>query len=217
MVNKKWLLEPEAKKLCNNYGIITGKWRVIKEKEEIDNVLKDIDFPIVMKIISYDVLHKSDIGGVILNIKNKEEALNSYDKIRNIAKERSIRFEGVLIEEMAPQGIEIIIGAKRDEQFGPIVMFGLGGIFVEVFNDISLRIIPIDKNEALEMISEIRAYPIIKGIRGREGCDIDSLADLILKVSKIMMDIPNIKEMDLNPVIAYKKGYRVVDARIILS
>ncbi|MCC6013250.1 MAG: acetate--CoA ligase family protein [Candidatus Verstraetearchaeota archaeon] len=217
MINKKWLLEPEAKKLCNDYGIITGKWRVIKEKEEIDNVLKEINFPIVMKIVSYDVLHKSDIGGVILNIKNKEEVINSYDRIISIARERKIRLEGVLIEEMAPQGIEVIVGAKRDEQFGPVVMFGLGGIFVEVFNDISLRIVPIDKNEALEMISEIKAYPILKGIRGREGCDIDSLADLILKVSKIMMDISNIKEIDLNPVIAYKQGYRVVDARIILS
>jgi acetyl-CoA synthetase (ADP-forming) len=217
MINKKWLLEPEAKKLCNDYGIITGKWRVIKEKEEIDNVLKEINFPIVMKIVSYDVLHKSDIGGVILNIKNKEEVINSYDRIISIARERKIRLEGVLIEEMAPQGIEVIVGAKRDEQFGPVVMFGLGGIFVEVFNDISLRIVPIDKNEALEMISEIKAYPILKGIRGREGCDIDSLADLILKVSKIMMDISNIKEIDLNPVIAYKQGYRVVDARVILS
>ncbi|RZN57840.1 MAG: acetyl-CoA synthetase [Candidatus Methanomethylicota archaeon] len=217
MINKKWLLEPEAKKLCNDYGIITGKWRVIKEKEEIDDVLKEINFPIVMKIVSHDVLHKSDIGGVILNIENKEEAINSYYKIRNIAKERNIRFEGILIEEMAPQGIEVIIGAKRDEQFGPVVMFGLGGIFVEVFNDISLRIVPIDKNEALEMISEIKAYPILKGIRGREGCDIESLADLILKVSRIIMDISNIKEVDLNPVIAYKQGYRVVDTRIILS
>lgn len=216
-LERGWLLEPEAKELCMRYGISVGKWKVINKMEEIDEVLIDISFPIVMKIISPDVIHKSDVGGVILNINSKNEACEAFKKIEEIAKNFGYKLEGVLVEEMAKQGIETIIGAKIDPQFGPVIMFGLGGVFTEVFNDISLRIAPISKEEALEMISEIKAYKILRGYRGKKPFDLESLAEAILKVSNIIMDFNEISEIDLNPTIVYDKGYRVVDARIIFS
>ncbi|MEM2177635.1 MAG: acetate--CoA ligase family protein [Candidatus Methanomethylicaceae archaeon] len=215
-LERGWLLEPEAKELCKKYGINVGKWKVVKKIEEIDEALMDISFPIVMKIVSPNVIHKSDVGGVILNINSKNEAYEAFRKIEAIAKNFNYKLEGILIEEMAKQGIETIIGAKMDPQFGPVIMFGLGGIFTEIFNDISLRILPINKEEALEMISEIRSYKILKGYRGKKPCDIESLAEAILKVSNIIMDFNEISEIDLNPTIVYDEGYIVVDARIIL-
>lgn len=216
-IERGWLLEPEAKELCKKYGISIGKWKVINKIEEIDEALIGFSFPIVMKIISPDVIHKSDVGGVILNINSRNEAYEAFRRIEEIAKNFGYKLEGVLLEEMAKQGIETIIGAKMDPQFGPVIMFGLGGIFTEVFNDISLRIAPINKEEALEMISEIKAYKILKGYRGKKPSDLESLAEAILKVSNIIMDYNEISEIDLNPTIVYDIGYRVVDARIIFS
>ncbi|MCS7097910.1 MAG: acetate--CoA ligase family protein [Candidatus Methanomethyliaceae archaeon] len=216
-LERGWLLEPEAKEICQKYGIFVGKWKVIRGLEEIDDAIKDFVFPLVMKIVSPDVIHKSDVGGVILDINSRNEAYEAFKKIEKIAIDGGFRLEGVLIEEMAPKGLETIIGAKMDPQFGPVVVFGLGGIFTEIFNDISLRIAPIDKEEALKMISEIRGHRILKGVRGRKPSDIESLAEVILKVSNIIMDFPRISEIDLNPTIVYERGYRVVDARMIFS
>lgn len=215
-LERGWLLEPEAKELCRIYGISVGRWKVVNKIEELDDALIDLSFPVVMKIMSPDVIHKSEVGGVILNINSKNEAYEAFRRIEEIAKSLGYKLEGVLVEEMAKQGIETIIGAKMDPQFGPVIMFGLGGIFTEVFNDISLRIAPINKEEALEMISETRAYKILKGFRGKKPSDLESLAEAILKVSNIITDFNEISEIDLNPTIVYDKGYRVVDARIIL-
>lgn len=216
-LKRGWLLEPEAKELCRRYGILVGKWKVVSNVEELDEALMNFSFPIVMKIVSPDVIHKSDVGGVFLNLNSKSEAYEAFKKIEEIARNFGYKLEGVLVEEMAKQGVETIIGAKMDPQFGPVVMFGLGGIFTEVFNDVSLRIAPISKEEALEMISEVKAYKILKGFRGKKPSDLESLAEAILKVSNIIMDFEEISEIDLNPTIVYEKGYRVVDARIIFS
>ncbi len=216
-IDRGWLLEPEAKELCRNYRLSVGEWMVVRNQDEVKNAVGKFGFPLVMKIVSPDVLHKSDIGGVILNIDSEEKAINSFEKIREVAEKGGYRLEGVLVERMVPQGVETIIGAKKDPQFGPVLMFGLGGIFVEVFKDVSFRVAPIRKEDAMEMISELKAYPILRGIRGRKPSDINSLADAIVKVSDMMMELPQISEIDLNPTIVYEVGYKIVDARVLLK
>ena len=178
-----------------------------------------IGYPTVFKIISPDVIHKFDVGGVILNIKNQMEAKNAFNKIiENIKKHnKKARIYGVLVQEMAPSSIEVIVGSIKDSQFGPTLMFGFGGTYVELMKDVSFRIAPIDEYDAKEMISEVKAYPILTGYRGQPPADIDALIKILLKVSNLVMDHQEIKELDLNPVMIYEKGVKTVDARIILE
>jgi len=216
-MERGWLLEPEAKELCKTYGLPVGGWRVVKTADEARTAGKEIGYPIVMKIVSPDVIHKSDVGGVILNIKDGREAEDAFRRMEGIRKGTGCRLEGALVERMAPRGTETIIGAKRDPQFGPVVLFGLGGIFVEVFKDVSFRVAPITGEDAVDMIAELKAYPILKGMRGKGPLDTESIVDSLLKVSSMMMDVAEIKELDLNPTIVYEKGCRIVDARVILK
>jgi acyl-CoA synthetase (NDP forming) len=216
-LGRGWLLEPEAKELCREYGLPVGQWRVAKSAAEAREAASVLGFPVAAKIVSSDVLHKSDVGGVILNLKDGLEVEGAFQRIKSICDGSRFRFEGVLVEPMAPSGTETIIGAKRDPQFGPVLLFGLGGIFVEVFKDVSFRVAPIEREDAVEMISELKALPLLKGIRGRKPSDLDALIDALLRVSVMMMKEERIKELDLNPTLAYEKGCRVVDARVILS
>jgi acyl-CoA synthetase (NDP forming) len=216
-MERGWLLEPEAKELCNTYGLPVGVWKIVKTAEEARAAGKEIGYPLVIKIVSPDVIHKSDVGGVLLNIKDGKEAAEAFKKIEGIRDRTGCRLEGALMERMAPQGTETIIGAKRDSQFGPVILFGLGGIFVEVFKDVSFRVAPITKDDAMDMITELKAYPILKGIRGKGPLDTESLVDSLLKVSSMVMEVAEIKELDLNPTIVYDKGCRIVDARVILK
>lgn len=210
-----WLLEPEAKELCREYGLPVGEWAVARSAEEAVIEGGRIGYPLAVKIVSPDVVHKSDVGGVELNV-GEGGVRDAFERMRGIAEARGFRFEGVLLERMAQPGVETIVGAKRDPQFGPVLMFGLGGIFVEVFKDVSFRVAPITSMDAEEMVSELKAYPLLKGIRGRKPSDIGSLIDLLLKVSRMVVENSSIRELDLNPVMAYEKGCRVVDARVIL-
>jgi acetyl-CoA synthetase (ADP-forming) len=215
-MERGWLLEPEAKELCKSYGLPVGEWKVVKTAEEARTAGKEIDYPLVMKIVSPDVIHKSDVGGVILNIKTGSGVEDAFKKIEGIRERTGCRLEGALVERMAPPGVETIIGAKRDAQFGPVILFGLGGIFVEVFKDVSFRVAPITREDAMDMITELRAYPILKGIRGRKPSDTEGIVDSLLKVSSMMIEVAEVKELDLNPTIVYEKGCRIVDARVIL-
>lgn len=214
--SRGWLLEPEAKEICRRYGIPIGEWRLAKSKADAIRASKELSYPVAIKLVSPDVVHKSDVGGVKLDIEDDDGAGLAFEELDNVCKTRGYRFEGVLIERMAQRGIETIVGAKRDIQFGPVMMFGLGGIFVEVFKDVSFRVSPISDEDAKEMITELKAYPILKGIRGRPPSDIDSIAGLLVKVSKIMNELELVNEIDLNPVIVYERGFAIVDARIIL-
>jgi acetyl-CoA synthetase (ADP-forming) len=216
-LSRGWLLEPEAKELCRGYGLPVGKWRVATTSAEAVEASTGLGFPVVAKIVSPDVIHKSDVGGVILNLEDEREVEGAFKKIRSICEASNYRFAGMLVEPMAPPGTETIIGGKRDPQFGPVLLFGLGGIFVEVFKDVSFRVAPIEREDALEMISELKALPLLRGIRGRKPSDIDALVDSLLRVSEMMMREERIKELDLNPTLAYEKGCRVVDARVILA
>ena len=173
----------------------------------------------VFKIVSPDVIHKFDVGGVILNINGPEEAKKAYNQIlENVKKHNpNARIDDILIQEMAACAIEVIVGAIKDAQFGPTLMFGFGGTFVEVMKDVSFRIAPITEEDAKEMISEVKAYPILQGYHVQPPADIDALAKILLNTSRLIIDHQEIKELDLNPVMVYKKGAKTVDARIILE
>ena len=178
-----------------------------------------IGYPVVLKILSPDVIHKSDVGGVIVNVKDADAVREGYQSIISNVKKHvgKARIRGIFVEEFAPAGVEVIIGAIKDPQFGPALMFGLGGIFVEVLKDVSFRVAPITKYDAQEMLQEIKGYPILTGVRGQEPRDTGALVDILLKVSKLVIDYPAINQLDLNPVFSYSKGAKCVDARIILE
>ncbi len=216
---RDYLLEPEAKTICSEYGIPVTKFKVTKNIEEATQFTEETGYPVVLKIVSPDVIHKFDVGGVILNLKSSEEIRNAYNRILvNVKKYKpDAKIVGVLVQEMAPPSTEVIVGATKDPQFGPALMFGLGGIFIEVLKDVAFRIAPITRSEAQEMITEVKAYPILKGYRGQPPVDTNAITEILLNTSKLVMDHPEIKELDLNPILVYEKGAKTVDARIILD
>ena len=216
---KRSLLETEAKELLKEYGIPVPDFKLIKSEDEIARLAKEINFPIVMKIVSPDIIHKTDAGGVKVGVKDEEEARMIYQEIisKAIKYNKKASISGVIAYTMVPQGTEIIIGMMKDPHFGPVIMFGLGGIFVEVLKDISFRILPIEEIDAREMITEIKGYEILKGARGNPPRDIRAIEEVLMKVSKLTMENPEINEIDLNPIFVFEKGLQVVDARMILS
>ncbi len=212
------LLEHEAKAVVEGYGIPVTKVRVAHSVDEAIKAAEEIGFPVVLKIISPDIIHKSDVGGVIVNIKDSAGVKKAYEMIlANVKKNKpDAKVVGMLVQEFAPQGLEVIIGLIRDPQFGPTVMFGLGGVFVEVFKDVSFRVAPLTEHDAEDMINEIKAKPLLYGYRGSEPVDIEAIKDALIKVGEMGLEIEEIAEMDLNPTMAYPNGIKVVDARIIL-
>jgi acetyl-CoA synthetase (ADP-forming) len=216
---RKFLLEHEAKTVCKLYGIPVTALKIAKTAEEAAQFSEEIGYPAVFKIVSPDVVHKFDVGGVILNINSREDAKKAYSKIiDNVKKIKpEAKIDGILVQEMAPCSTEVIVGSIKDQQFGQTLMFGFGGTFVEVMKDVAFRIAPISKEDAKEMISEVKAYPILRGYRGQPPLDIDTVAEILVNTSRLVMDYPEIKELDLNPVMVYAKGAKTVDARIILE
>jgi acyl-CoA synthetase (NDP forming) len=170
-------------------------------------------------VVSPDVLHKTDAGGVKLSLNSEEEVGKAFDEIVSSvkSKEPSADIQGVSVQNMARPGTEVIIGMSKDPQFGPVLMFGLGGILVEVLKDVSFRIVPLVRRDAKEMIREIKGYPILEGYRGLEPADIGLLEEMLLKVSDFVESRPEIKELDINPIFAYSDGALAVDARVILE
>ena len=217
--DRKVLLETEAKEICMEYCIPVTSFCLAKNEAEATKFAEQIGFPVVLKIVSPQIIHKSDAGGVILNLTSTAEVRSGYSKIRENANKYNptAQIVGVSVQEMAPKSTEVIVGAIKDSQFGQTLMFGLGGIFVELLKDVAFRIAPITEADAQEMITEVKAYPILKGYRGSPSVDIKAIADVLLNTSRLVMDYPEIKELDLNPVIAYEKGVKTVDARIILE
>jgi len=176
-------------------------------------------YPLAMKIVSPDIIHKSDAGGVRVNLKDEAEVREAFnDIVRNAEKHTSRdRIVGTLVSPMVAYGQECIIGMIRDRQFGPVLMFGLGGIFVEVLKDVSFRVAPLSLEDMDEMIHEIKGYKILTGIRGEKQKDIDAVKDVLAKLSQIAVENPEINEIDLNPVIVHEKGASIVDSRVILG
>lgn len=210
------LLEPEAYDLLGSYGVAVPPHRSVSSAEDAEAAANEIGYPVVAKIISPDILHKTEAGGVRLNLNDGVAVKAAYGQITERARQERAAVRGVLISRMAPPGTEVIVGVTADPQFGPVVMFGLGGIFVEVYQDVSFRLVPLAERDAAAMIHEIKAFPILQGVRGRKPADLPALTDLLLKVSQIVQENPEIAEMDLNPVLVYEKGLTVVDARVLL-
>lgn len=213
------LTEFESKEILRAYGIPTTTDILATGAANAATIASRIGFPVVLKIHSHDITHKTEVGGVKLDLKDEEEVKKAFDEVINNVSRRKpeARIKGLLIQNLAPPGREVIIGVNRDPQFGPIMLFGLGGIFVEVLKDVSFRLPPISKMEAISMMKEIKGYPILKGIRGAPPVDIDSVADVMEKTSKMVMDLPEIMELDMNPIILYEKGLTVVDARVVIN
>ena len=216
---RRYLLEPEAKTVCAEYGIPVTEFRVAKNETEAVKFAEEIGYPVVLKIVSPDVIHKSDVGGVIVNLTTAKDVRNAYNQIlRNVKKhKREAKIVGIFVQEMAPSSTEVIVGAIKDPQFGPAIMFGLGGIFVELLKDVTFRVAPITEDEARDMITEVRAYPLLKGYRNLPPADIEAIVKILLSTSRLVMRHQEIKELDLNPILVYEKGAKTVDARIILE
>ena len=209
----------EALKLLKKFGISLVESEIVTTPEEAVDIAKKMGFPVVLKISSKDIIHKTDVGGVIVNLNTPEDVRNGFEQIISNVKRRypEAKIDGVLVQRFLKDRTELVIGGKMDPQFGPVIMFGLGGIFVEVFRDVSFRIVPIAKNDAKEMIREIKAYPVLKGIRGKKPVNISKLEDMLLKVSKLLWKNQNILELDINPVLADEKDALAVDVRIIVN
>jgi acetyltransferase len=216
-----YMPEKEANEILDCYGFPILKSVLIKEPSQADQAADKIGFPVAMKIVSQDIIHKFDAGGVRLKIKTKEESHKAFEEIIENAKNfnPSAKIDGVIMEEMAKGGVEVILGAVRDPEFGPICMFGLGGTFVEAMKDVTFRLAPMWEISAEIMIRTIKAYRVLKGIRGAPPSDIDSIKDCLLRLSQMLCDHPEIVELDINPLIVYPEGEGcvVADSRILLK
>lgn len=216
------LTEIEAKQVFQAYGLPTTNNFLAKTKDEAVEFAKKIGYPVVMKIVSPDILHKSDAGGVKVNLKDDDAVREAYQTILSNAKnyKSDANIHGILVQEMAPWGTEIILGSVNDPTFGPTMMFGLGGIFVEVLKDVTFRVAPVSESQALNMLDEIRGAPILAGVRGESPRDKEAMAKTVWRYSNMILDLKDeISESDANPVLVYEKGkgVKIVDARIILK
>ncbi len=212
------LTEIQSKKLLKDHGIKTTKQIFAASPQEAASAASKLGFPLVMKIVSPDITHKTEVDGVRVDIKSIPEVIESYKSIISSARKARPKavIEGVSVQEMA-DGVEIIIGVSRDSQFGPVIMIGTGGIFVEVLKDVSFRVAPISESDALEMISEIKGNILLKGVRGKKPSDLKSLVSMLLKMSKLAMSDESILEIDMNPVFVNPSGAMAADARVVLD
>ncbi|MGC8786975.1 MAG: acetate--CoA ligase alpha subunit [Anaerolineae bacterium] len=213
--------DAESREIMEAYGLRIPRSILARTVEEAVEAADSIGYPVVMKVASPDILHKSDIGGVRLNVANAEQVRDLFDLLIFRAQRYmpEAQIWGVLVQEMVAKGKEVIIGVNRDPQFGPLLMFGLGGIYVEVLKDVTFRIAPVSRQEATEMIDEIRSYHLLRGVRGEKPSDLDAIVDAILRVSQLVTDFPEIVEMDINPLMVHEagKGAVAVDMRFVLK
>ncbi|MGQ4807622.1 Trans-feruloyl-CoA synthase FCS1 [Candidatus Entotheonellaceae bacterium PAL068K] len=213
------LTETESKQLLQELGIATTPGQLTTSADAAARAADHIGFPVVLKISSPDITHKSDIGGVQLQLHNAEEVRLAYQTIMHnvAAKAPTAGIEGVNVQPMARPGVEVIIGLSKDATFGPVLMFGLGGVLVEVLKDVAFRIVPLRQRDAEAMIHDIKGLPLLQGYRGAPAADLNALTGMLLRLSDFAHQNPDIKEIDLNPVYAYNDGALAVDARVILE
>lgn len=215
----KILGEAETRPLLEAYGYPLVKGGEARSPQEAAKLAKGIGFPVAMKIISPQLLHKSEAGGIVLNLKSAEEVTAAYEQLFSSirAKMPHAELQGVLIEQMAPRGQEVIVGLRRDPGFGPVVMFGLGGIYVELFKDVSFRVAPVSLEDALEMIRETRAGKLLTGFRGAPPADLDAVVDCIQRLGQLGLDFPEIEEAEVNPLLVFPQGQGALalDGRVI--
>lgn len=217
--NRLSLGEVEAREVFGAYGLAIPQSRLTKTPEEAVQVAGELGYPVVMKIASPDILHKSDIGAVKVGVADASGVRDAFELITY----RATRYMpdadiwGVSVQQMVPKGREVIIGMSRDPQFGPLLMFGMGGIYVEVLKDVVFRVAPVSRQEAMEMVQEIHSFPLLKGVRGERPADLAAITDAILRVSQLVVDFPEIAELDINPLMVHERGAVAVDMRMVIS
>lgn len=213
------LTEPESREIMKNYRIPLVDGVVVKTFNEAEEFADKVGYPVVLKIVSKEISHKTDVGGVILDIKNeielKSKMRNLIQKVRKKSPRSSI--DGIFVQKMVKGGTEVIIGGKEDPTFGKVILFGMGGIYTEIFKDTSFRVVPISRKDALQMINETKTNDLLKGFRGGKPADIESLVEVLFKVSKLLEENQEITELDLNPVFALHDRTVAVDARIVFE
>jgi len=205
----------KAIKLLEKHKLSFAKSKLVNTPEQAVKFANEIGYPVVLKVSSPRIIHKSDIGGVEVNLKDDKQVEGTFDKIIKKAKKKKEKLEGVLVQKQE-YGLEVIVGMKKDPQFGPVIMFGLGGIFTEILKDTSLKITPVDKKQALGMIKQIKAHPILEGARGEKPVNINALVDIITKTSKLSED-KKIQGLDFNPIIVNEKNATIVDVKIMME
>jgi acyl-CoA synthetase (NDP forming) len=213
------LSEIEAKQVLQDLGIPTAMGQLARSEDEAVQVANALGFPVVLKISSPDIVHKSDVGGVHLHLQNADEVRQAFQAMMHSVAEKAPKttIAGVAVQPMAKPGIEVIIGMSKDATFGPVMMFGLGGVLVEILKDVAFRIVPLSEHDATEMIRDIKGFPLLTGYRGAPPVDLATLQRILCTLSDFVATTPAIKEIDLNPVYAYDHGALAVDARIILE
>ena len=215
----KVLNEVESKSMLKTAGIPVVDTRFARSMKEAVAISKELGFPVALKVMSAEVVHKSDAGGVKLRLENASQVEKAYSAMMASVKAvyPKAKIDGVSVQRMARPGVEVIVGMSKDPQFGPVLMFGLGGVLVELLKDVAFRIVPVARFDAAEMIREIKGFPMLTGFRGSEPCDLEALEKLIVSVSDFVEKHPEVKELDLNPVFAYKDGVMAVDARVVVE
>ncbi len=216
---RKFVPESEAYNICAGFDIPYPAYEFAKSNEKALAAAKRVGYPVVIKIVSPDIIHKSDVNGVITGIDSEDTFTEAYDRLIKEVKEKAgdVTVDGVLVQKSMPKGVEVAVGGLKDDQFGPVVMFGSGGILIEVFKDVSFRLAPLEKAEALRQMEETKAFEILRGVRGSASCDMDALTELIVNTGRLISEVQEIGEIDFNPVLAYPTGCSIVDARIMLD
>ncbi len=212
------LTEIESKEVLKDAGIAVTETILAKTKDEAKSISTQQGFPVALKIVSNDITHKTDAGGVELNIANEDQVDEAYEKMIAAAKAKfpDAVIDGISVQKMADPGVEIIIGMSKDPQFGPMLMFGIGGVFVELLKDVAFKIVPLRNNDAEDMLSEIKARPMLQGFRGSKPVNEQAIIDALMKLSDFVESNPDIEELDMNPLFATKDGVVAVDARIAI-
>ena len=218
---RKVLFPHEAVAVIEAYGVNAPGSKLAKSPEEAVKHAEEIGYPVVMKIVSPDIMHKTDIGGVELNLANAQMVRIAFNEIMRKSRKAQplAKIYGITVDKMVPRGREMIIGMSRDPQFGPMVMFGLGGIYVNFLKDVAFRLAPLNEREAQQMMEETRSYALLKGVRGQAPADIDSLREAILRIGHLVWDFPELKDLDINPMLVYddEKGCTALDVKMTLE
>ena len=216
--SKNYLFEAGLE-ILEAYGNNTARWRFVHDQSELQQAAADLTFPLSLKISSPDIIHKSDMGGIQLNISDPDGLIDGYQKMLRDVKTRmpAVQISGMLVQEMVPRGKEVMIGAKKDSVFGHCIVIGSGGSYTEILKDFAFRLVPLAEEDAAGMIAELNYYPVLKGVRGEPPCDIQSIVDVLLKISQLLVDFPQIAELDINPLMVYEQEALIIDTRMILE
>ena len=216
---RELLNEVEAKTLMHEAGVPVVRTVLADSSEQAKEIAGELGFPVALKVVSEDITHKSDAGGVMLDIADADAVAVAYEAIlsNSLAAVPEAEIEGVAVQNMAPAGTEVIVGMTTDPQFGPVVMFGLGGVMVEVMKDVTFRVLPLTKRDVRQMVADIKGRVILDGVRGAPPADVEAIQDALLKVADFVSANPQVRELDLNPILVNENGAVAVDARIVIA